>query len=152
MDNSSQYARLQREYIDMENRPIEGINATPLADNFLNWDCVIIGPERTPYANGIFYLDVQISPEYPLKPPKVTFRTKVYHPNIDDLGNICVNILKDNWSPVLTISQVLLSISSLFLDPNPGDPLKPDVAKQYMENKNLFNNTAEQWTRTYAST
>lgn len=152
MSNSLQYARLQREFIDMENRPIEGINATPLADNLLNWDCVIIGPEGTPYENGVFYLDFQISPEYPLEPPKVTFRTKVYHPNIDDSGNICVDILKGNWSSVLTISQVLLSISSLFLDPNPGDPLKPEVARQYMENKDLFNQTAEQWTRHYANT
>ena len=143
--------RLQREYAEMENNPIENINAIPIEGDLRNWDCVIIGPPATPYENGVFYLSLSIPDEYPHKPPQVRFRNHIYHPNIDDCGNICVSTLKEDWKPILTISQVLLSISSLFVDPNPGDPLKPDVAKMYTEKREHFEYIAREWTKLYAS-
>ena len=84
------------------------------------WVSTIAGPKGSPYDGGVFYLSIHFPTNYPFTPPKVTFSTRIYHCNITSAGVICLDILKDNWSPALTISKVLLSISSLLTDPNPG--------------------------------
>ena len=94
-----------------------------------------MGPEGSPYKGGIFYLDVVFPKDYPFKPPKIAFRTRIYHCNINSNGAICLDILKDNWSPALTISKVLLSISSLLTEPNPNDPLMADIAREFKEDR-----------------
>ena len=121
--------RLQREYIDVQNDPPANCSAGPVNDaDFFNWEAVIFGPEDSPYVGGVFHLSIRFPTDYPFKPPKVAFTTKVYHPNVNSNGAICLDILKDQWSPALTISKVLLSISSLLTDPNPDDPLVPEIA------------------------
>ena len=82
-------------------------SAGPKGDNLYEWVSTILGPPGSAYEGGVFFLDIHFSPEYPFKPPKVTFRTRIYHCNINSQGVICLDILKDNWSPALTISKVI---------------------------------------------
>merc|ERR1711967_130778 len=109
------------------------------------------GPPDSPYQGGVFFLNVTFPTDYPFKPPKVQFATKIYHCNVNSNGAICLDILKEQWSPALTIQKVLLSISSLLSDPNPDDPLVPDIAHVFKTQREMYNKTAQEWTAKYAT-
>lgn len=111
----------------------------------------VAGPKETPYENGTFKLDIQFPAEYPFKAPKIKFVTPVYHCNIAKNGDICLDILKDQWAPALTLSRLLLSVSALLSDPNPNDPLAPEVAELYRRNKTEHDNVARCHTLQYAN-
>merc|ERR1712003_462921 len=105
-----------------------------------------MGPPDSPYQGGVFFLNINFPADYPFKPPKVHFTTKIYHCNVNSNGSICLDILKDQWSPALTISKVLLSISSLLTDPNPDDPLVPEIANLYKNDMAKYVEVAKEWT------
>jgi len=144
--------RITRELNELQRDPPSNCSAGPANENEIyDWKATIIGPEGSPYAGGLFHLVIQFPPDYPFKPPKVQFVTKIFHPNINSNGGICLDILKDQWSPALSIGKVLLSISSLLTDANPNDPLVPDIARLYVQNRQEYDRVAREWTLRYAS-
>lgn len=110
------------------------------------------GPPGTPYEGGVFQVNIDIPNEYPFKPPQMKFSTKIYHPNISSVtGAICLDILKDAWTPILTLKSSLISLQSLLQSPEPNDPQDAEVAKHYLTNKAGFEETAAYWTKIYAT-
>jgi len=119
-------------------------------DNLFLWNASIPGQEGSPYEGGLFRLEIHLPPDYPFSAPKIHFVTRIYHMNISDRGAVCIDILKNQWSPALSIFKVVLSLSSLLMDPNPQDPLVPSIATEYVRNRKQHDNTARHWTELYA--
>lgn len=143
--------RIQKELIDLGKEPPANCSAGPIDEkDQYHWQATIMGPEDSPYTGGVFFLNIHFPTDYPFKPAKINFTTRIYHPNINSNGSICLDILKEQWSPALTISKVLLSISSLLCDANPDDPLVPEIAHIYKTDKAKYEATAREWTRKYA--
>ncbi|SAM00033.1 hypothetical protein [Absidia glauca] len=110
------------------------------------------GPPDSPYEGGIFLVDIKLTSDFPFKPPKMRFISKVYHPNISSqTGAICLDILKDAWSPALSIRTALLSLQSLLSSPVPDDPQDAQVAAHYKSDLEGYEKTAREWTRMYAT-
>lgn len=129
----------------------EILQAGPLDDsNIYIWQVLLRGPSETPYEGGTFLLRVEFPTEYPFKPPKIKFNTKIFHPNISRKGTICMDILAEEWSPALTLVKILISISSLLASPNPDDPMDTESATMYQENYDCYQKTARNWTDMYA--
>lgn len=142
--------RINRELVDLQNDPPANCSAGPEGDDLFRWEGVIFGPSDSPYTGGVFKLKILFPVDYPFKCPTITFTTKIYHPNINSAGIICLDILKNQWSPALTISKVLLSICSLLTDPNPNDPLVPEIAHLYKSDVSEYTRNARNWTLQYA--
>ena len=143
--------RVKKELRELCKEAVSNCSAGPEGDDLFTWSATIIGPEGSVYHGGVFQLLIRFPPDYPFKPPKISFKTKIYHPNVNSNGGICLDVLKDQWSPALTITKVLLSISSLLTDPNPDDPLVPEIAALYQSNREAYNEKAREWTRKYAT-
>ena len=142
--------RIEKELREFRKDPPMNCSAGPSGDDLFQWQATIMGPEDTPYSGGVFFLNIYFPSDYPFKPPKINFKTKIYHCNINASGGICLDILKDQWSPALTITKVLLSICSLLSDCNPDDPLVPDIANLYRTNRSKHDSNAREWTTVYA--
>ncbi|XP_023199422.1 ubiquitin-conjugating enzyme E2 D4 isoform X1 [Xiphophorus maculatus] len=138
------------ELSDLQRDPPAQCSAGPVGDDLFHWQATIMGPSDSPYQSGVFFLTIHFPTDYPFKPPKVAFTTKIYHPNINSNGSICLDILRSQWSPALTVSKVLLSICSLLCDPNPDDPLVPEIAHTYKADREKYNKLAREWTQKYA--
>eukprot|EP00483_Globobulimina_turgida_P002807 UN02812 len=119
-------------------------------ENWRYFDVIIDGPPDTPYEGGVFRLEIFLNQRYPMQPPKCRFITRIYHPNVDAVGRICLDILKQNWTPALNLPKVCLSIQSLLQEPNPDDPLDNKVADVFKKNPKLANKYAQEWTKIYA--
>ena len=144
--------RIEKELKKFNEEEPEGLTAGPPDDSdMFKWDASLTGPENSPFEGGTFNLSIEFPKDYPFKPPKVEFTTKVYHPNVKSTGTICLDILKDAWSPDISVSQILIAIQNLLINPNIDHPLEPEIAKQYTENKAAYEQTAKEWTEKYAS-
>jgi ubiquitin-conjugating enzyme E2 D/E len=130
--------RLNKELKDLGEQPVPDCSAGPVGDDLFSWQATIMGPSDSPYQGGVFFLTMKFPTDYPFKPPKIQFTTKVYHPNVTPEGQICLDILKDAWSPALSIGKVLLSLASLLTDPNPENPLVADIATQYKTDRAAY--------------
>lgn len=117
-------------------------------------DGYILGLEDTPYADGHFKVDIRFTTKYPLEPPGIMFKTKIYHPNISEDGIICLSILRrkpdGEWSAAWDLGKTLLAIRSLFAAPNPDDPLNTSAAYLYKRDKDAFDAQALVFTHEYA--
>ena len=105
-NNRMALKRIQRELQELGRDPPANCSAGPVGDDLFHWQATIMGPDDSPYAGGVFFLEIHFPADYPFKPPKVTFTTIIYHCNINSNGGICLDILKEQWSPALTVSKV----------------------------------------------
>lgn len=119
----------------MQRDPPAGVNAAPLAENMMVWQAVIFGPDDTVWEGGTFNLIIEFTEDYPNKPPKVRFVSKVYHPNVYVDGNICLDLLQSQWSPIYDVGSILTAIQSLLSDPNPASPANAEAASLFQTNR-----------------
>ena len=143
--------RIIKEISRLNKNPPPGISIDVKEDDMRYVKVALEGPSGSPYEGGIFYLEMYLGEQYPMQPPKVRYLTKIYHPNIDKIGRICLDILKDKWTPALQIQSVLLSLQVLMGNPNVDDPLDVQVAEHWRSNRKEAEKQAKQWTLTYAS-
>ncbi|KJY01719.1 nedd8-conjugating enzyme ubc12 like protein [Zymoseptoria brevis] len=109
----------------------------PNPDDILNFTLTLT-PDEGLYKSGTFTFSFVISQNFPHEPPKVKCREKIYHPNIDLEGNVCLNILREDWKPVLNLNAVIVGLQFLFLEPNASDPLNKDAANDLMSDRDRF--------------
>ncbi|CAG8629180.1 9387_t:CDS:2 [Rhizophagus irregularis] len=129
--------RINKELIDLGRDPPSSCSAGPIGDDLFHWQATIMGPSDSPYSGGVFFLAIHFPTDYPFKPPKINFTTRIYHPNINSNGAISWDILRDQWSPSFTISK--------------DDPIVPEIAHVYKTDRTRYEATAREWTRKYAS-
>jgi ubiquitin-protein ligase len=143
--------RIMKELQTMQREELPNVSAAPIDENDLyKWQAVIFGQSDSVYAGGAFRLSIVFPADYPFKAPRIEFLTKIYHCNIMN-KSLCIDILKNQWSPALTIDKVLISIVSLLSDPNPKDPLNREAAEKYVNDKEDYDRIAREWTRKYAT-
>lgn len=130
--------RLVRDFRRLQQDPPQGVTGAPIDDDIMTWQAVIFGPDDTPWEGGTFKLSLVFDEEYPNRPPKVKFITKIFHPNVYANGQICLDILQNQWSPIYDIAAILTSIQSLLTDPNPSSPANVEAAKLYTENRREY--------------
>lgn len=130
---------------------LPGIKIAPTAENRRYFTGTISGPPGTCFEGGLFHFELFLPAGYPMDPPKVRLLTKIFHPNFDKIGRICLDIIKpQRWTPALQIVQVCLSIQQLMGSPEPSDPLANDVAEVWKTNEALALKTAREWTAKFA--
>uniref|UniRef100_A0A6C0ACT3 E2 ubiquitin-conjugating enzyme n=1 Tax=viral metagenome TaxID=1070528 RepID=A0A6C0ACT3_9ZZZZ len=124
----------------------EGIMVLNPGDNLNKWRGFIKGPDDSPYEGGIFELQIKFSQDYPFSAPIITFVTPIYHMNVNSSGEICIDILKESWTPALKIDKVLHSLRSFLNQPNPDDPYVTEIANLYRSNKKTYEKKVREYT------
>ena len=142
--------RIKKETEKLKAEETPGIKVTVDESNYRYFHVELAGPKDSPYEGGVFKLELFLPDDYPMGPPKARFLTRIYHPNIDTLGRICLDVLKTKWTPALQIRTILLSIQVLLSAPNPDDPLNNEAAEHWKRNEADAIRKAREMTRTYA--
>ncbi|GMR41666.1 hypothetical protein PMAYCL1PPCAC_11861, partial [Pristionchus mayeri] len=143
--------RLQKELGDLKECGVKAYNTVEYDEqNLLHWVVTLL-PDKEPYSKGAFRVSIDFPADYPFKPPKITFNTKIYHPNIDEKGQVCLGIVSpDNWKPATRTEQVLMALLGLINEPEPDHPLRSDLAEEFLKDRKKFNKTAEEFTKKHA--
>ncbi|KAI8903772.1 ubiquitin-conjugating enzyme/RWD-like protein [Gorgonomyces haynaldii] len=142
--------RIQKDLQTVVQQPIDNVTMTPSESDILHWDGVLTGPSNSPYESAKFKFTITFPTDYPFKPPNIKFVTRIYHPNIDESGAICLGLLKsDAWKPSTSILTVLSSLVSLLAEPNPADPLETRIAEIYQSDRKQFDRTVKEWIKRY---
>ncbi|KAF6160187.1 hypothetical protein GIB67_016623 [Kingdonia uniflora] len=128
VDTQSVLKRLQSELMCLMMSGDPGISAFPEEENIMSWKGTILGSTETVFEGMEYKLSLSFPTDYPFKPPKVKFETACFHPNVDAFGNICLDILQDQWSSAYDVRTILLSIQSLLGEPNISSPLNTQAA------------------------
>nr|CAB3267446.1 ubiquitin-conjugating enzyme E2 L3-like [Phallusia mammillata] len=143
--------RLKKEYAAISSCSENTFKVSELNDdNILMWKVLIV-PQCVPFNKGAFKTEIIFPAEYPFKPPKITFKTKIYHPNIDEKGQICLPIISpENWKPATKVDQVIRAVVHMIHNPEPEHPLRGDLAEEFTKDRNKFNKSAEEYTKKHA--
>jgi len=131
--------RIQNELAAMQNDPPPGCVLGEMGDDIFRWNVEIQGPPDSPYEGGTYALLVTFPRDYPFKPPTVKFETRIFHPNINMTGDICLDTLSSQWAAGISMAQVLLSIIALLSDPNPSDPINLEAARVLRNDPDTYN-------------
>lgn len=128
-------ARLQQELMQimMSAGDSEGVSAFPEGDDLMHWTGTINGSKGTVYEGLEYKLSIEFPQDYPMKAPTVKFVTPCFHPNVDQHGNICLDILKEKWAASYSVKTLLISLQSLLSDPNVDSPLNVDAANLWSD-------------------
>jgi len=145
--------RLQKELADIRNSGLKSFRDIVVDEkNILAWQGLIL-PDNAPYNKGAFRIEINFPAEYPFKPPKINFKTKIYHPNIDEKGQVCLPIISaENWKPATKADQVIQALIALVNDPEPEHPLRAELAEEYLKDRKRFFKNAEDYTKKFGET
>lgn len=143
--------KLQKEFQLLNNNSIENCSINQINNNLYLWECLLIGPENTPYQGGLYIIEIEFPIEYPFKSPKIKFKTRIYHCNINYNGKICLNILNNNWCPTISIRFIIETIIDLIKNPDLNNPLVPEIANLMETDYEKYEETAREWCIKYAT-
>ncbi|ORX55374.1 hypothetical protein BCR36DRAFT_347146 [Piromyces finnis] len=142
--------RIIKEVTALTQKPPEGICIIEKEENICDIQAIIKGPEGTPYEGGAFQIKLVLGSDFPVSPPKGYFLTKIFHPNVSNAGEICVNTLKKDWKKELGIEHILLTIKCLLIVPNPESALNEEAGKLLLEDYDEYARHAKMFTKVHA--
>ncbi|KAK5125573.1 hypothetical protein LTR08_005201 [Meristemomyces frigidus] len=146
--------RIMKELGEVRTNPPPGCNVILANEDDMNiWEATMDGPSDSPYTGGRFKIQITLPKEYPFKPPRVAFLTKIYHPNVmnDDTGSMCLGMLRpDEWKPPNKIADVLRLVRTVLAAPQPDDAVEQQIAREFKDDRKSFDKVAKEWVVRYA--
>jgi ubiquitin-conjugating enzyme E2 D/E len=144
--------RILKEYNSFQQNPIPGWNVYINANDMTSWKAILNDDTMpAPYTDGMWLLTIDFPPDYPFKAPKIKFITPIYHCNVSSDGKVCIDILRENWNPAITVPKALASITSLLLNPNAQDPIDSFKGQLYKDDREAYVSQATLHTQKYAA-